>query len=421
VNISRLPGGAYLLVNSSPKPGKAALTGSAASGYHYSMLSLGDSRPRWHHFAARMIRWSGALWASEKFANRHRLSFPAGKRLPSLKNAAAPQILILCYHRIGTGGIPFYSELPASQFEQQMKFLRKHYRILSLAKACRELESPSGPQPSVVVTFDDGYSDLFAQAMPILRRYEIPATVYLTVGAVETGEVAWYDRIFLALKHASGSILEFNLGDCRPRRFYLSGAHQRFYAAVEIITELRSLPDSQRRQLCADLEARVQLPPAELKNRMLSWDQVRSMQSAGVSFGCHTMTHPAVSRLTAADMEVELVESKELMEKKIGEPVLDFAYPFGKPPDCGKEARQVLERGGYRSAVTTAGGVNSSGTDPFQLLRVNPGDERSLDMFAVQMNWHFLSAQSPSGRSVRTTGSAPNPVVSQDARRGAAR
>jgi peptidoglycan/xylan/chitin deacetylase (PgdA/CDA1 family) len=297
-----------------------------------------------------------------------------------------------------------------------MKFLRKHYRILSLASACRELESPSGPQPSVVVTFDDGYRDLFAQALPILQRYEIPATIYLTVGAVETGEVAWYDRVFLALKHASGSSLEFNLEDCQPRRFDLSGTHQRFCAAVEIIAGLRSLPDSQRRQLCVDLEERVQLPPAELKDRMLSWNQVRSMQSAGVFFGCHTMTHPVVSRLTAPDMEVELVESKELMEKRIGEPVLDFAYPFGKPSDCGKKARQVLDRAGYRSAVTTAKGVNSSGTDPFQLLRVNPGDERSLDMFAVQMNWHFLSAQSPSGHSVRTTASGPNPLASRDAR-----
>src|SRR5258708_39568792 len=105
------------------------------------------------------------------------------------------------------------------------------------------------------------------------------------------------------------------------------------------------------------------------------------------------MADTGCRRLTAPDMEVELVDSKELMEKRIGEPVLDFAYPFGKPADCGKEARQVLDRAGYRSAVTTAGGVNSSGTDPFQLLRVNPGDERSLDMFAVQMNWQFMSAQ----------------------------
>jgi peptidoglycan/xylan/chitin deacetylase (PgdA/CDA1 family) len=402
-----------VLVNSSPNLLEAVHTGSAASGYHYSMLNFGDSRPRWHHFAARMIRWSGALWVGEKFANRHRLSFPTGKRLLSLKRAVAPQILILCYHRVGTGGIPFYSELPTSEFEQQMKFLRKHYRILSLAGACSELESPSEPLPSVVVTFDDGYSDLFAQAMPILQRYEIPATIYLTVGAVETGEVAWYDRIFLALKHAPGSSLEFNLEEGQPRRFHFSGAVQRFHAAVEIITALRSLPDSQRRKLCADLEERVQLPRAELKDRMLSWDQVRSMQNAGVFFGCHTMTHPAVSRLTASDMEVELVESKELMERRIGEPVLDFAYPFGKPADCGKEARQVLDRAGYRSAVTTTGGVNSSGTDPFQLLRVNPGDERSLDMFAVQMNWHFLSAQSPNGHSA---GSAPNPLVTRDAR-----
>lgn len=380
------------------------------------MLGLGDFRPPWHHFAAHTLRWSGVLWAGEKFANRHGLSFRDGKRLPTFKKVVAPRILILCYHRIGTGSIPFYSELPTGLFEQQMRFLRKHYRVLSLASACRELESGGGPQPAVVVTFDDGYSDLYTQAMPILQRYEIPATIYLTVGAIETGEVAWYDRIFLALKHAPGPSLDFNFGNGQPRRFHLSDAHERFHAAVEIITALRALSDSQRRQACADMEQRVQLPLPELKDRMLSWDQVRSMQGAGVFFGCHTMTHPAVSRLTPRDMEVELVESKELMEKRIGEPVLDFAYPFGKRADCGNEARLVLARAGYRSAVTTEGGVNSSGIDPFQLLRVNPGDERSLDMFAVQINWHFLSAQSPSGHSARTNVSTPHPLVSRDAR-----
>jgi peptidoglycan/xylan/chitin deacetylase (PgdA/CDA1 family) len=140
------------------------------------------------------------------------------------------------------------------------------------------------------------------------------------------------------------------------------------------------------------------------------------MQSAGVFFGCHTMTHPAVSRLTPRDMEVELVESKGLMEKRIGGPVLDFAYPFGKRADCGDEARLILARAGYRSAVTTEGGVNSSGIDPFQLLRVNPGDERSLDMFTVQINRHFLNARSPSGHSTRTNVSTPHSLVNGDAR-----
>ena len=356
------------------------------------MVAQGDFRPSWHHLAARAFGWGGARWACEKLARRYRLDFSNQRRLPSLRSAGGPRILILCYHRIGTGGIPFHSELPTQLFERQMRFLRKHYRVLSLADACKELKSGSWTQPSVVVTFDDGYGDLFRQAMPALKRYGIPATVYLTVGAIETGEVAWYDRIFLVLKHAAGPELECELADGQSSHFQLHDANARFRAAVDIITALRTLPDSERQELCAYLEKRAQLPAAELKDRMLTWEQVRAMHDAGISFGCHTMTHPVVSRLSFHELKRELSDSRQLMEKRTGAPVLDFAYPFGKPADCGNEAQLVLEKEGYRSAVTTTGGVNVRGTNLYQLLRVNPGDERSLAMFSMQVNWHFLRA-----------------------------
>ena len=275
-----------------------------------------------------------------------------------------------------------------------MYYLRKRYRVLSLSEAWRELESPTNSEPAVVVTFDDGYRDLFTQALPVLHRYEIPATIYLTVGAIETGEVAWYDRIFLALKHAPGTSLMCELGEARARKFELLDSFSRFRASVEIITTLRTLSNRQRCAVCSDLEKRIQLPPDELKDRMLTWEQIRIMQKAGVFFGCHTMTHPVVSRLSPIELEAELVESKQLLESRIGCPVLDFAYPFGKPADCGTQAPEVLKPAGYRTAVTTTWGMNSPGVAPYELFRVSPGEERTLTMFAVQLSWLFLRAGS---------------------------
>ena len=102
------------------------------------------------------------------------------------------------------------------------------------------------------------------------------------------------------------------------------------------------------------------------------------------------MTHAAVSRLDQPGRERELVDSKRLIENRIGVEVRDFAYPFGKPEDCGTEARRVLSLEGYRSAVTTTDGVNGHGSDPLQLFRINAGDERSLAMFALRLNRAFL-------------------------------
>jgi peptidoglycan/xylan/chitin deacetylase (PgdA/CDA1 family) len=138
------------------------------------------------------------------------------------------------------------------------------------------------------------------------------------------------------------------------------------------------------------LEKRVTMPPAALSNRMLTWEQVREMQQAGIYFGSHTMTHLVVSRLTPALLETELRESKRVLEERLGTPVLDFAYPFGQPADCGTSATPTLVRWGYRSAATTSQGANLQGGNRYALRRVQIGEDTSLAMFAFRLNQFFL-------------------------------
>jgi peptidoglycan/xylan/chitin deacetylase (PgdA/CDA1 family) len=299
-----------------------------------------------------------------------------------------------------------------------MRYLRKRYRILSLDELIREMAEPGQLEPAVAITFDDGYRDLFAQAFPILQAYQVPATIFLTVGSIETGEVAWYDRVFLALKVAPGVALDLVLD--RPRRFPLSSTSSRMHAAVEIIGHLRSLSPARRMDCCAALESQVKLPAGDLADRMLTWKQVRTMHRAGVSFGSHTMSHPVVGRLTPAEMSWELLESKRILEEKLESPVRDFAFPFGKLVECGDTAAEMLAQGGYRSAATTEWGLNTPSTDPFLLRRVSIGEERSLAMFAFQLNRLILRADSepPSETSVTSPGAGKYPAAGpQRARR----
>ena len=346
------------------------------------------SRVAWKELLIKGLYGCGAVRLSEQVARFHELPSAPGAARAKLRRASMPRFAILCYHRIGAGGIPFYSELPAETFEKQMRYLRNRYRIVSLDQLIQEIDQPRSLEPAVAITFDDGYRDLFTQAFPVLQEYRVPATIFLTVGCIETGDVAWYDRIFLALKIAPGDRLDLVLDG--PRRFALSSEALRMRAAVEIITHLRSVSRSSREECCAALERQIPLPTKELRDRMLSWEQIRTMDRAGISFGSHTMSHPVVSRLSPLEMEKELLESKRILEQKLGHPVQSFAFPFGKREECGDAARQILTRGKYRSAVTTEWGLNTRYTDPMQLNRVSIGEERSLAMFAFQLNRLFL-------------------------------
>jgi len=339
------------------------------------------------------LHHTGGLRLLERMARTYEFRLDDSSRRPHFSRATTGKYLILCYHRIGTGGIPYYSELDAQEFEKQMRFLSAHYRILPLGQLLNEMADPGGKRQGVALTFDDGYRGLYSEALPILTKYKIPATVYLTAGAIESGDPAWYDKIFLTMLVYPKVTLEIQLDE--PRRFLLNTSQARIAAAVEIVSKLRRVPDADRRARCIELESQVALPADGLADRMLNWTQVREMQRNGIEFGAHTMTHPAMSRLDPRDAERELRESKQLIEERLQTPVCDFAYPFGQPWDCSAEVEQLIARSGFRSAVTTSWGINRTGANPLALRRPQIGQEGSLSLYAFQMNQLFLRDEEP--------------------------
>lgn len=344
---------------------------------------------------------TGLLNLLGPLSQRYEVCSRPGRRFPILRRPAQPKYSILCYHRVGTEGIPFYSTLCPSVFEAQMRFLREHFRVISLGQLCYELEHPTDARHGVAVTFDDGYSDLYTYALPILRKYEIPATIYLTADCIETGNVAWYDRIFLALQVAPGPTIDLPMNG--GSRASLGSAQQRVDLGGHIVTALRRTSALERKRFCSLLEQQVSLPDAMLEARMLSWKQVAEMRSAGIFFGSHTLSHPVLSGLSAEEVHRELSESKRILEARLGEPVLDFAYPFGKAADYGPVGPATARSCGYRSAVTTAWGTNTPGADMHALRRVQLGDESTLAKFGLQLHREFLRGDSSSQQASTAT------------------
>lgn len=332
----------------------------------------------------------GLLRCLELLARRFELIRPRGARLVRLRPRGTQKFAVLCYHRVGMEGLPLFSRLQPAKFEVQMRYLRQHYRLVSLGQLCQELGEARLVEPTVAVTFDDGYRDLFTYGFPILQKYGIPATVFLIGDCMETGEPPWYDRIFLAVKHAKGDTLDVQLDQLQ--RFELGSAETRLQIAWQIICYLRTIPDRSRRAWCVSFEQSHPAPHAEIEARMLNWLQVRTMQKGNVFFGAHTKSHPSVSQLDLCELEKELGCSKRSLEERIGVPILDFAYPFGKPSDISRAAEEFLNRSGYRSAVTTVEGCNVSTTNPFRLRRIQIDDDDSMPSFALRLGRAFLES-----------------------------
>ncbi|OYV30116.1 MAG: polysaccharide deacetylase, partial [Thiomonas sp. 20-64-5] len=96
-----------------------------------------------------------------------------------LRNAWRPGLRILMYHRVAQ--LAAYDQLTVSpeRFAQQMQELAQH-EVVSLQDGLRALQSGALRKPLIAVTFDDGYLDNLTEALPVLRRYRIPATIFIT-------------------------------------------------------------------------------------------------------------------------------------------------------------------------------------------------------------------------------------------------
>jgi CelD/BcsL family acetyltransferase involved in cellulose biosynthesis/peptidoglycan/xylan/chitin deacetylase (PgdA/CDA1 family) len=309
----------------------------------------------------------------------------AGGRL-KVSTRRRPSGRILYYHRVNDENDPFFPSTPLSVFESQIRFVAKHYKVVTLQELIEHLHDGT-PETCVTVTFDDGYQDNYSNALPILERYGVNATVFLTTGSLDSREPLWFEVLAGALKHTACESLDLELDV--PRRFWLRSVGERLQANDGIFALLRRMSDTDRQSALQRILRELDAPCDERRDKMLNWGQVREMRRRGIEFGGHTVTHPFVSKLTPDGARWEIGECKRRIEAEAQAPVRHFAYPSGRAEDFADWNQDVLREAGYASAVTTVWGLNYASTDPMALRRGGPWEEDEA-MFAYKMDWYNL-------------------------------
>ncbi|MBO0745861.1 MAG: polysaccharide deacetylase family protein, partial [Candidatus Dormibacteraeota bacterium] len=114
---------------------------------------------------------------------------------------------------------------------------------------------------------------------------------------------------------------------------------------------------------------------------MRSW-QLRAINQAGIEIGAHTFNHLDLTTLSPAQVQNELGPPKATLEKLIGKPVLDFAYPAGR---YNSSVVAAVQAAGYESAVTTQPGTTHAWADRFTWTRQEVTGTESLTAFTQQL------------------------------------
>lgn len=292
------------------------------------------------------------------------------RALRSLHDRGQPSLTILAYHRVmptdALESYPFDPELISAtpvQFELQMRYLRRHLNPVALSDVLAHLAGRTTlPPAAVAVTFDDGFTDTYRYAFPILKRYSIPATLFLTTGNVDSGEPFWFELV---------AYLTFRV---EPHALELENSNQRFPSGPSLperagsLRQLHEILKGLPNTLRADTIARWSRRFAQLiahgalgHSRPITWMQVREMQAAGFEFGSHTVTHPNLTQLSDSELNWELTESKRVIEERLQSSVDLLAYPIGTASAYNARVVAAAERSGFQLAATYIAGANPVG------------------------------------------------------------
>jgi len=229
---------------------------------------------------------------------------------------------ILLYHRIYPNMPWEYTlpqwNVPPEKFNKHLKYLKdNNFYVMGLNGLIARLQrsEPLSPK-TVVITFDDGYKNIYLYAYPLLKKYGFQATIFVTTEYM-------------------GSTKPF--GFCRWDRI-----------------------NSNRKDVPKD----AWLP--------LSWEDCAEMARDGISIGSHSHTHRPVLELSNTDLYQEFKHSKELIEDHIGQECIMFSYPFGSEVFGDIDSRQIpiLKVLGYKCALTTILGTNCPCDEPFKWKRL---------------------------------------------------
>ncbi|HEY0060979.1 MAG TPA: polysaccharide deacetylase family protein [Telluria sp.] len=291
------------------------------------------------------------------------------------------RLCVVNYHRILEHKDPLLeSEPDVATFRWQMSTLAKCFNVLPLHEAIALLGTGRMPPRAVCITFDDGYRSVHDLALPILKEFNLPATVFVTTGYIGGGNM-WNDRIIEAVQNLPAGQLD--LSELGLGAYSLASLGDRKQTVGKLTEASKYLPPKARLELIRRLDVLV---GEDLENGlMLTPAMVVNLDRAGIEIGAHTISHPILTSLDDDSSRVEIAGGKKDLEAIIGKPVRLFAYPNGKVgKDFDERHTRMAEAAGFTAAFTTSVGAVTSTHDRFQLPRSRPWDKTPF-LFALRL------------------------------------
>jgi peptidoglycan/xylan/chitin deacetylase (PgdA/CDA1 family) len=289
-------------------------------------------------------------------------------------------LLILMYHRVLPKGDPcLKSEEPGMYVTPET--LGMHLNELAKFATFIRIEdwlklSENKQLENILycaITFDDGWADNYEFALPLLKKHQVPATIFLATNYIDSNTTFWPERLYGLLNQLKG--------DDKPK---LLSDLKAFFESLEVSLNLTDLQSGgadyvasliNQAKALTDDEINLKLDQIDAKlsvsknsrPAMLNWQQVAEMKKNGFEIGGHTRSHLRLNtKATTERIEQEVAGCAEDIKNAIGEAPSLFCYPNG---DTSEAAISTVENT-FKAAVTTKSGINKAEAKAFLLKRI---------------------------------------------------
>lgn len=243
-------------------------------------------------------------------------------------------------------------------FDMQMRFMKEHFHVISFQELLDIWENKSFDESKryCVITFDDGWLDNYTNAYPILKKYDIPATIFLPTAYIGTNKWFWPDKLaFLLMQFAKAS---YKL----PSSILTKFPWLRDFSIDEIesvINEWKIFTEQEIEDRIVEVAEALKLELPE-DRKILNWQEIEEMSGHNISFGSHSSNHKILTNHTADVVQKEVVDSMSVLRNQQINYLNVFCYPNGNSNDVIAE---IVKNSGYAAAVTTKSGLEQGVPD----------------------------------------------------------
>jgi peptidoglycan/xylan/chitin deacetylase (PgdA/CDA1 family) len=253
------------------------------------------------------------------------------------------------FHRVSDETDRLWPPMRVSLFKSLIAYITQHYQVINLEEFVTGGNREKLSRPATIL-FDDGYKDNIEYAAPILEQYRCPASFYVVTGCIDANRPTWTYIVDFLLQQSRVPVLTLDL-DFAPREFQqhtFRDAADRLELGSRLKPWMKSLSNDERTRVLNSLQRvfnDVEVPG----DKMMNWNELRQMQTAGFIIGSHSVTHPLLASIRNEDeLFFELTESGRRIKEELGQFPITISYPIGSYDDRVIAASQ---KAGYRMGL----------------------------------------------------------------------